>query len=229
MRLLLIEDDIMLGDALQSAMQINQYAVDWMKDAESAYRYLQHEHFDLMILDIGLPGMDGISLLKKIRREKNTIPTLILTARDSLSDKIAGLDAGADDYLLKPFELDELLARLRAISRRITGRADNLIQHGDLQLNLDTQEIAYQNKAVNLSRREYMILLKLLESPGRVFSREQLEQSLYTCVEDIESNTLEVHIHHLRKKIAPDFIRTQRGFGYVIDKLKPLNTSPNTP
>jgi len=219
MRLLLVEDDLMLGEALQEAMTLHQYAVDWMKDSESAYRALKLENFDLMVLDVGLPGIDGVSFLKKIRREKNSIPTLMLTARDTLLDKISGLDAGADDYLLKPFELDELLARLRAISRRATGRADNEIIHGDLRINLDTQEIFYQDNSVNLSRREYMILMKLLESPGRVLSREQLEQSLYTWSEDVESNALEVHIHHLRKKIAPDFIRTLRGFGYVIDKL----------
>jgi len=218
MRLLLVEDDLMLGEALQEAMTLHHYAVDWMKDSESAYRALKHEHFDLMILDLGLPGMDGISFLKKIRREKNTLPTLILTARDTLLDKISGLDAGADDYLLKPFELDELLARLRAIARRLTGRADNEIIHGDLRINTDTQEISYKDKPINLSRREYMILMKLLETPGRVLSREQLEQSLYTWSEDVESNALEVHIHHLRKKITPDFIRTLRGFGYVIDK-----------
>lgn len=218
MRLLLVEDDLMLGEALQEAMTLHHYAVDWMKDSESAYRSLKCENFDLMILDVGLPGMDGISFLKKIRREKNSIPTLILTARDTLLDKISGLDAGADDYLLKPFELDELLARLRAISRRLTGRADNEIIHGGLRINLDTQEIAYKDSPVNLSRREYMILMKLLENPGRVLSREQLEQSLYTWSDDVESNALEVHIHHLRKKIAPDFIRTLRGFGYVIDK-----------
>jgi two-component system, OmpR family, response regulator QseB len=218
MRLLLVEDDLMLGEALQEAMTLHNYAVDWMKDSESAYRAIKHENFDLMILDVGLPGMDGISFLKKIRREKNCIPTLILTARDTLLDKISGLDAGADDYLLKPFELDELLARLRAISRRATGRADNELIHGDLRINPETQEIFYKDKSVSLSRREFMILMKLLETPGRVLSREQLEQSLYTWSDDVESNALEVHIHHLRKKIAPDFIRTLRGFGYVIDK-----------
>lgn len=218
MRLLLVEDDLMLGEALQEALNLNSYAVDWMKDSESAYRTLKHEQVDLMVLDVGLPGMDGISFLKKIRREKIILPTLILTARDTLLDKIAGLDAGADDYLLKPFELDELLARLRAITRRSSGRSENVITHGELQINQDTQDISYQNQPVNLSRREYMILMKLLENPGRVLSREQLEQSLYTLSEDVESNALEVHIHHLRKKLSPDFIRTLRGFGYVIDK-----------
>lgn len=224
MRLLLVEDDIMLGEALQEAMSLHQYAVDWMKDSESAYRALKHEHFDLMILDVGLPGMDGISFLKKIRHEKNIIPTLILTARDTLLDKISGLDAGADDYLLKPFELDELLARLRAISRRLIGRADNEIIHGDLQINTETQHTTYKGNPLSLSRREYMILMKLLENPGRVLSREQLEQSLYTWSDDVESNALEVHIHHLRKKIAPEFIRTLRGFGYVIDKIPATST-----
>lgn len=218
MRLLLVEDDLMLGEALQEALSLHSYAVDWMKDSESAYRALKHEKIDLMVLDVGLPGMDGISFLKKIRREKIVIPTLMLTARDTLLDKIAGLDAGADDYLLKPFELDELLARLRAIARRANGRSENVIIHGDLQINQDTQDISFKNQPVNLSRREYMILMKLLENPGRVLSREQLEQSLYTLSEDVESNALEVHIHHLRKKLSADFIRTLRGFGYVIDK-----------
>jgi len=218
MRLLLVEDDLMLGEALQEALGPRGYAIDWVKDGETALRALRSENFDLMVLDIGLPGISGLEVLKIIRKEAMILPVLLLTARDTLNDKVTGLDSGADDYLLKPFDLDELLARLRALSRRASGRASAHIIHGELCINPDDQTISYQQQPVTLARREFMLLIKLIENAGRILSREQLEQSLYGWTDDVESNALEVHIHHLRKKIAPDLIRTVRGVGYVIDK-----------
>ncbi len=218
MRLLLVEDDLMLGEGLQEALAPRGYAVDWVKDGESALRALRRHSFEIMVLDIGLPGIDGIDVLKTLRRENMVLPVLLLTARDTLSDKVAGLDSGADDYLLKPFDLDELFARLRALTRRATGRATAAIIHGDLRINPDDQSVTYKDQSVILARREYMLLIKLLENTGRILSREQLEQSIYGWTDDLDSNALEVHIHHLRKKIALDLIRTVRGVGYVIDK-----------
>ena len=218
MRLLLVEDDLMLGEALQDALMPHSYVVDWVKDGESAVKSLRREHFEIIILDIGLPGMNGFEVLKQLRHEKLELPVLLLTARDSLTDKVKGLDAGADDYLLKPFDLDELLARLRALSRRAAGRAISFVKHGKLCINPENQTVSYDNNPIVLSRREYMVLIKLLENTGRVLSREQLEQSLYGWMDDVDSNALEVHIHHIRKKIPLDLIRTVRGVGYTINK-----------
>lgn len=218
MRLLLVEDDLMLGEAVQDALTPHSYVVDWVKDGESALKLLRREHFEIIILDIGLPGMDGFEVLKHLRHEKFELPVLLLTARDSLTDKVTGLDAGADDYLLKPFDLDELLARLRALSRRAAGRAIPFIHYEKLCINPENQTVSYDNQPIVLARREYMVLIKLLENTGRVLSREQLEQSLYGWMDEVESNAVEVHIHHLRKKIPLDFIRTQRGVGYIINK-----------
>lgn len=219
MRLLLVEDDLMLGEALQEALEPRGFAVDWLKDGESALRALKQERFELMILDLGLPGMDGLDVLREIRRQGSMMPVLVLTARDTVSDRVSGLDAGADDYLLKPFDLDELLARVRALSRRATGRATPLLQYGDICLDPGAQSLSYRGENIVLPRREYMVLKGLLENAGRVLTREQLEQSLYGWSDDVESNALEVHIHHLRKKLYPELIRTVRGVGYMIDKL----------
>lgn len=218
MRLLLVEDDLMLGEALQDALTPHNYVVDWVKDGESALKAIRREKFELLVLDIGLPGIDGIEVLRTLRREEFTQPVLLLTARDTLTDKVKGLDAGADDYLLKPFDLDELLARLRALSRRAVGRANPLITHGALEINPESQRVIFDGQEITLARREYMLLIKLLENTGRILSREQLEQSLYGWMDDVESNALEVHIHHLRKKIPMDLIRTIRGVGYTINK-----------
>lgn len=221
MRLLLVEDDLMLGEALQDALMPHSYVVDWVKDGESALKSLRREHFEIIILDIGLPGMDGFEVLKNLRKENFELPVLMLTARDSLTDKVTGLDAGADDYLLKPFDLDELLARLRALSRRAAGRAIPFIHYGKLCINPENHSVSYDNQPIVLARREYMVLIKLLENTGRVLSREQLEQSLYGWLDDVDSNALEVHIHHIRKKIPIDLIRTVRGVGYTINRLHP--------
>ena len=218
MRLLLVEDDLMLGEALQDALMPHSYVVDWVKDGESALKSLRREHFDIIILDIGLPGMSGFDVLKKLRSERFEVPVLLLTARDSLTDKVTGLDAAAHDYLLKPFDLDELLARLRALSRRAAGRAIPFINYGKLCINPENHSLSYDNQPIVLARREYMVLVKLLENTGRVLSREQLEQSLYGWLDDVDSNALEVHIHHIRKKIPIDLIRTLRGVGYTINK-----------
>lgn len=224
MRLLLVEDDLMLGEALQDALMPHSYVVDWVKDGESALKSLRREHFEIIILDIGLPGMDGFEVLKKLRSEKFEVPVLMLTARDSLTDKVTGLDAGADDYLLKPFDLDELLARLRALSRRAAGRAIPFINYGKLCINPENHSVSYDNQPIVLARREYMVLIKLLENTGRVLSREQLEQSLYGWLDDVDSNALEVHIHHIRKKIPMDLIRTVRGVGYTINRWNESQT-----
>jgi two-component system, OmpR family, response regulator QseB len=219
MRLLLVEDDLMLGEALQEALTPQGYVVDWVKDGESALKALRNDSFELTILDIGLPTIDGIDVLRTLRKEKIILPVLLLTARDTPMDKVAGLDAGADDYLLKPFDLGELLARLRALARRATGRVTSTLMYGELIVYPDSQTITYKNTPVILARREYMLLIKLLENTGRVLSREQLEQSIYGWLDDVESNALEVHIHHLRKKIYPTLITTVRGTGYLVPKL----------
>jgi len=218
MRLLLVEDDLMLGEALQEALTPHNYVVDWVKSGACALKSMRSEHFEVMILDIGLPDINGLDILRVLRREGFLQPVLLLTARDSSSDKVAGLDAGADDYLLKPFDLDELLARLRALARRAAGRATPMITYGELSINPENQAVFFNNTLITLARREYMLLTKLLENTGRVLSREQLEQSLYGWMDDVDSNALEVHIHHLRKKIPMDFIRTVRGVGYTIYK-----------
>lgn len=220
MRLLLVEDDVMLGEALQDALTPHSYVVDWVKDGESALKSLRREHFEIIVLDIGLPGMDGFDVLKALRSEHYEQPVLLLTARDTLVDKVTGLDAGADDYLLKPFDLDELLARLRALSRRAAGRATPFIHYGKLCINPENQTVSYDQQPIVLARREYMVLIKLLENTGRVLSREQLEQSLYGWLDEVESNAVEVHIHHLRKKIPMDLISTLRGVGYTIHKWR---------
>lgn len=225
MRLLLVEDDLMLGEALQEALTARHYSVDWAKNAESALRVLQASGIEIIVLDIGLPDRDGISLLKQLRHQQVNIPVLLLTARDSSQDKVMGLDAGADDYLLKPFDLEELFARLRALSRRAAGRASTEIHYGELVIDPESFSVNLEGAAIALSRREFMLLLKLIQNTGRILSREQLEQSLYGWGEDVESNTIEVHIHHLRKKIPLDLIHTVRGVGYTIHKIDKLNPS----
>ena len=218
MRVLLAEDDIMLGEALQEALMKQGFVVDWMKDGNSALHALQSEHFDLAILDLGLPRRDGMEVLSELRRLGNDLPVLILTARDTLDARVAGLDAGADDYLLKPFDMAELSARLRALLRRRAGRAHTTIQHEDIVLDPASQQVTCKGQPVVLPRREYMLLKELLEHVGEVLTRDRLETSLYGWMDEVESNSLEVHIHHLRKKFHPELIRTLRGVGYMIPK-----------
>ncbi|WP_432698195.1 response regulator [Marinobacterium sp. YM272] len=220
MRILVVEDDRLLGDGIRSALQKAGETADWLTCAEDAWHTLQLEHFDCLLLDLGLPGMDGLELLRKLRRSGNELPVLILTARDAIEDRIAGLDAGADDYLLKPFDLAELKARLRAVTRRYKGYSDTTLQIGELQIDAQAQSVKYRGQPVTLSRREYGLLQTLAENAGRVLSRDRLEETLYGWGAEVESNTLEVHIHHLRKKLASSLIRTVRGVGYMIDKAE---------
>lgn len=220
MRLLLIEDDVALGEGVHQALSREGYTVDWLKDGSSALHSLLTETFDLAVLDLGLPRMDGLEVLRQLRQSGSTLPVLILTARDATEDRIAGLDAGADDYLVKPFDLAELKARLRALLRRSAGRARVLIEHADISLDPSTQQVTYHGAPVALTPKEYQLLYELLSPPGRVMTRERLIQLLYGWSEEAESNTLEVHIHNLRKKFSSDLIRTIRGVGYLVEERR---------
>ena len=220
MRILLIEDDELLGDGLRTGLIQYGYAVDWLKDGQSADQALKTEKFDLVVLDLGLPKLSGIAVLQNLRTRGQTMPVLILTARESIEDRVKGLDSGADDYLTKPVDLDELCARLRALQRRFSSRAEPLLIHEKITLDPAAHTVSIDGKTINVSRREFSLLQKLLENAGRVLSREHLTQSLYGWGEDVDSNALEVHIHNLRKKFGQDFIHTIRGIGYMIDKIK---------
>lgn len=216
MRVLLVEDDELLGDGLRTALVRDGHAVDWLKDGEHARQAVAgDENWDVVLLDLGLPRRDGMEVLRAVRRA-SAVPVIIMTARDQLEDRVQGLDAGADDYLVKPFDIAELKARLRAVSRRHGGRAVTEIRHGELVLLPAAQEASWQGQRVELTRREYMLLSTLVENAGRVLTRDRLEQALYGWNEDVDSNALEVHVHHLRKKLSPGFIRTVRGVGYSV-------------
>jgi len=219
-RLLLIEDDVALGEGIHQALAREGYTVDWLQDGSSALHALLSETFDAVVLDLGLPRMDGLEVLRRLRDSGATVPVLILTARDATEDRIAGLDAGADDYLIKPFDLAELKARLRALLRRSAGRARVVIEHAGICLDPSTQHVSYHGQPVLLTPKEYQLLHELLSPPGRVMSRDQLMQLLYGWNEEAESNTLEVHIHHLRKKFTSDLIRTIRGVGYLVEERR---------
>lgn len=218
MRLLLVEDDRLLGEGIEMGLKQQAYTVDWLQDGEAAVLAMLHDDYDAAVLDIGLPRKNGIEVLKDIRRKGRTVPVLILTAMDAIEDRVAGLDAGADDYLSKPFDLNELYARIRALIRRSAGRAEAKIIHGELELDPASHAVSLSGKPVELSRREYTVLLVLMENRGRVLSRRQLEQGLYGLGEEVESNAVEVHVHHIRKKIDSKLIRTVRGVGYIIEK-----------
>lgn len=217
MRLLLVEDDPILGDGLSVGLTSRGYAVDWMTDGLSATSALRNESFDIVVLDINLPGCSGLDVLKGLRARKDATPVLLLTARDTVDDRVKGLDAGADDYVIKPFELDEVCARLRALERRSHGQSHPTVEHNGVVLDPVSQTVTLDGDPVDLSKREFLVLKLLLEQPGRVFSRSQIEQSLYAWDQEVESNAVEVHIHHLRKKLGSDLIRTRRGFGYVVE------------
>ena len=216
MRLLLVEDDEMIGDGLRRYLRGLGYAVDWVRDGEGALLALRAESFDLVVLDLGLPRRDGLSVLGRMRALKDSTPVLVLTARDAVSDRIAGLDAGADDYIVKPFDSAEVAARIRALLRRRAGRADSVVEHGELRMNLTTRVVTLAGREVALSAREFAILEALIERPGAVLSRSQLEQRLYGWGEEIESNVLDVHIHSLRRKLGTPFIRNVRGVGWRV-------------
>ena len=218
MRLLLVEDDKALGAGLRLGLRQEGYTVDWLEDGASALHALLSEDFDLLVLDLGLPRMSGLQVLRELRRSGSALPVLILTARDATEDRIAGLDAGADDYLVKPFDLDELKARLRALLRRSAGRAELRIEHAGVSLDPSSQQVSYQGKPVPMTPKEYLLLHELLSQPGKVLTRERLAQLLYGWDEEAESNTLEMHIHHLRKKLFSSLIRTVRGVGYLVEE-----------
>ena len=218
MRILLVEDDPQLGDGLTIGLRQAGFAVDWVKDGNSADRALQSETFDLVVLDLGLPRLSGMEVLRRARSRRQTLPVLILTARDATGDKVSGLDAGADDYLVKPVDLDELAARIRALTRRSAGRAAPLLTRGNLALDPAAHSVTLAGAPVELSSREFSLLQMLLENAGRVLSRSQLEQSVYGWRDEPDSNALEVHIHHLRRKLGSELIRTLRGVGYTIPR-----------
>ncbi len=218
MRLLLVEDDELLGDAVKTGLTQFGYIVDWLKDGEAARAALKSESFELIILDLGLPKLSGINLLQSIRHDGNTTPVIILTARESVESRVKGLDCGADDYIIKPFDLNELSARIRALIRRSQGRADTTLQYRNVTLDPSAHSVMVDDVLINVPRREFSLLQKLLENSGHVLSREQLMQSIYGWDEDVDSNALEVHIHNLRKKLNANYIRTIRGVGYMAEK-----------
>ena len=218
MRVLLTEDDRMIGHAVQTALRQDGCVVDWVRDAESADAALLAGSFDLLLLDLGLPGRDGISLLRELRARRDATPVLVITARDAVEDRIAGLDAGADDYLVKPFDLDELAARMRALLRRRAGHGTAYLEHRGVRLDPGTREVTRHGKPVSLSPREYAVLEALLLRPGVVLSRAQLEDRLYGWSESVESNAVEVYIHGLRRKLGHDMIQNVRGVGYFVPR-----------
>lgn len=210
----------MIGKTLHAALQQDNYTVDWIKDGQAAKLALETagDAYSLVLLDLGLPRKSGLDVLKEIRRAGNKVRVLVLTARDAVADRVAGLDAGADDYLVKPFSLDELAARMRALLRRDVAREDNVLRHGDLALDPAAHTLAHNGVQVDLSAREFALLAALLERPGTALSKAQLEERLYGWGEEVESNAVEVHVHNLRKKLGAEAIRTIRGVGYVIAK-----------
>ncbi len=218
MRLLLVEDDTMIGESVLDLLRAERYAVDWVKDGALAETALRTQTYDLILLDLGLPRVDGLTVLRSLRSRKERIPVLIATARDSIRQRIEGLDAGADDYVLKPYDLDELLARIRALLRRAAGRAEPVYEHRGVSLNPATREVTVGGEPVILSAREWAVLEPLLARPGLVLSRSQLEEKLYGWKDEINSNAVEVYIHGLRKKLGADLIRNVRGVGYMVPK-----------
>lgn len=219
MRLLLAEDDSMIGESITEALISENYAVDWVRDGRAAELALDNGVYDLLLLDLGLPKKQGLNILSDYRKRGGMLPILVITARDSTANRVEGLDAGADDYLIKPFELEELFARVRALLRRQTGRADPLITYGDLTLNPASHEVIFRNQLLNMSAKEFCLLHALLAQPERVLSLAQLEEKLYGWDQEVDSNAIEVYIHRLRKKLGNDFIRNVRGVGYKVGKI----------
>jgi len=216
-RLLLVEDAEQLGGGIEDALTRAGYAVEWVRSGPLALAALVQPGLDAVILDLGLPGMDGLEVLRRARDSGSGTPVLILSARDAVAQRVAGLDAGADDYLTKPFDVDELLARVRVLQRRARGAARNVLEHGHLRLDPAALSVTHDGRPVALQRREFMLLQKLLAAPGTVLTRAQLEESLYGWDGSVESNALDVHVHNLRRKLYPEVIRTVRGVGYVAD------------
>jgi DNA-binding response OmpR family regulator len=220
MRVLLVEDDVMIGESLREALRGQGFAADWVRDGRAADAALATERFDAVLLDLGLPQRSGLDVLKALRARGDATPVIVVTARDALADKVAGLDGGADDYLVKPFELDELLARLRAVGRRRAGHASPVLEVADLRLDPATREVTRGGRAVVLSAREFALLHALMERPGAILSRAQLEDRLYGWGEELESNAISVYMHQLRKKLGDDLLHTVRGVGYYAGPAK---------
>ena len=217
MRLLLVEDDAMIGDNVREGLMHDGHTVDWVRDGAAAEVAISTQPYEAVLLDLGLPRRDGVEVLRSVRAKRNDVPVLIITARDAISDRVRGLDAGADDYLVKPFDLDELSARVRALTRRAAGRTSGKIEHGPITLDPVTREVRVHGRPVSLSAREYALLEALTARPGIVLSRSQLEEKLYGWEDDVASNAIEVHVHNLRRKLgAGDLIRNERGVGYSI-------------
>lgn len=216
MRLLLAEDDPMIGSGLQQGLRKEGYTVDWVQDGKSALLALETTPYAMLLLDLGLPQQDGMAVLKTLRRRDETLPAIIITARDALPDRVAGLNSGADDYLVKPFALDELIARIRAVSRRQSGRAQTELRAGPLRLDPVRHLLWLHDLPITISAKEFALLHELMREPGAALSREQLEDRLYGWGEEVGSNAIEVHIYNLRKKLGVEVIRTVRGVGYRI-------------
>jgi two-component system, OmpR family, response regulator QseB len=221
MRLLLVEDDVMIGEGVRAGLRQDGYVVDWVQDGAAAEAALESEQgYALVLLDLGLPRKDGLSLLESLRRRGNRVPVLVITARDAVNDRVRGLDLGADDYLVKPFELHELAARIRAVLRRHAGRAEPVIEFGGFRLDPGSRKVSFQGREVSVSGREFSLLQALLDRPGQTLSRSQLEERLYGWGEEVASNAVEVHVHNLRRKLGERAIRTVRGLGYVIGEAE---------
>ncbi|MBC7415004.1 MAG: response regulator transcription factor [Herminiimonas sp.] len=219
MRILVVEDDVMIGEAVYAALKDASYAADWVKNGQVALTALGCQHYDMVLLDLGLPGKDGLDVLASIRAQDNPVPLLIITARDGLDDRLRGLDGGADDYVLKPFEMVELLARMRAVQRRHGGNATSLMSNGIVSLDPATREAAaHQGPAIQLSNREFALLQALLTRPGAILSRSALEDRIYGWGEEVESNAVEFLIHALRRKLGGDTIKNVRGAGWMVSK-----------
>jgi two-component system OmpR family response regulator/two-component system response regulator QseB len=215
-RLLLVEDDPMIGESIGDGLRSDSYAVDWVRDGAAVELATAGVAYDLLLLDLGLPGKQGMDVLRSLRARGSDTPVLIISARDGTPARVAGLDAGADDYLVKPFDLDELLARVRALLRRRVARTRSMIVHGALTLDLASHDVTFDGEPVRLSAREFSVLRALLDSPGAVVSKSQLEEKLYGWNAEVESNTVDVYVHHLRKKFGADFIKNVRGVGYKV-------------
>jgi DNA-binding response OmpR family regulator len=218
MRILVVEDDPLLGDALQVGLRQRGFEADWVRDGVAAQLALAGEPFAAAVLDLGLPRLDGIELLRRERARGSRTPVLVLTARDAVDERVRGLDSGADDYVVKPVDLDELAARLRALVRRSRGEPAPLLEIGPLRLDPASRSVVFRGQPVELQAKEFNLLQELMSNAGRVLSREQLASRLYAWGDEVESNAVEVHVHHLRRKLAPALIRTVRGVGYVLPR-----------
>ena len=218
MKILLVEDDQLLGEGVSSALAHFSYTVEWLREGKHVVPALQHGDFSVVVLDLGLPDIDGMTVLKRIRTEKISTPVLVLTARDQLDDKLQGLNSGADDYMIKPFDVRELEARIRTLSRRHVRRADETISIGRANLDINARLLSFADETLEFSRREFPLIKKFFENPDKVLTREALESLCYGWQQEVESNALEVHIHHLRKKLGAGAIKTVRGVGYLLVK-----------